>query len=55
MLWNQLAKVYLMEGQYRKAEELLAKVIHVWETVLGPEHPDMAAALNNLGTAVPLH
>lgn len=44
---EQVAKLY-QQGQYREAIPLAQRVLEIYEKVLGPEHPDTAAALNNL-------
>ena len=31
-----------------KAEPLFERALAIWETALGPEHPDVATSLNNL-------
>jgi CHAT domain-containing protein/Flp pilus assembly protein TadD len=44
---NNLAELYLLKGDYKKAE-LFHRVLALTEKVKGPDHPDTAAALNNL-------
>ena len=36
-------------GEYPKAEPLLQEALRIRQKVLGPEHPDTALSLNNLG------
>lgn len=41
---------YLMARiQYQEVEQLLRRALHMREAMLGPEHPDVAEALNMLG------
>ena len=35
-------------GQYAKAEPLYQRSLKIRESQLGPDHPDVAASLNNL-------
>jgi tetratricopeptide (TPR) repeat protein len=51
-LQYRLAEVYLAQQHYSKSAELLSMLIPVWESSLGPEHPDVAAALIDLATAL---
>ena len=37
-------------GEYAKAEPLYQEALRIRQKVLGPEHPDTALSLNNLGT-----
>ena len=37
------------KGQYREAADLCRKALAIRKKVLGPEHPDTAVSLNNLG------
>jgi len=46
---NQWAEVYKQTGKYPPAEALYLRVINLREKLLGPEHPDTAAARFNLG------
>jgi len=38
-----------MKGDYRSAEPLHRRALEISEKILGPEHPDTALILNNLG------
>jgi len=38
------------QGNYAAAEPLFQRALAIWETGLGLEHPNVASALNNLGT-----
>jgi tetratricopeptide (TPR) repeat protein len=40
--------LYNEQGRYADAELLFKRSLAIWEKALGPEHPDVAAALNNL-------
>ena len=40
---------YLRTGDYAKAEPLFQRSLSIREKVFGPETPDIAATLNNLG------
>lgn len=47
---NNRTGVYLLErAQYSEAEEPLRKALQIREELLGPEHPDTALSLNDLG------
>ncbi|KAH6653678.1 hypothetical protein BKA67DRAFT_660234 [Truncatella angustata] len=43
-----IGKLYYRAGRLREAEELLVRVIEVSKRVVGAEHPDTLAAMNNL-------
>jgi tetratricopeptide (TPR) repeat protein len=43
-----LAGLYEAMGDYAKAEPFFRRALEIRNTVLGPEHPDTAASLNNL-------
>jgi hypothetical protein len=45
---NTLAQVYVEEGEYAKADPLYTRVLAIRERKLGPNHPDVAASLDNL-------
>ena len=45
---NNLARLYLDQKQYQKAELLFQKSLAVKEKALGPDHPDVATSLGNL-------
>ena len=38
----------LAQGKYDEAESLCRRVLEIWEESLGPEHPNVAVASNNL-------
>src|SRR2546423_4994648 len=44
---NNLA---LILGKYGQAEEMHRQTLRLWETVLGKEHPDTFASMNNLAS-----
>ncbi|CAN0139752.1 unnamed protein product, partial [Scytosiphon promiscuus] len=35
------------QGKFAEAELLYTRATEIWETALGPEHPNVATALNN--------
>lgn len=37
------------QGLYQQAKPLYERAISIWEKALGPDHPEVAAGLNNLG------
>ena len=41
--------LYKITGEYAKAEPLFQEALRIRRKVLGPEHPDVALSLNNLG------
>ena len=41
--------LYANQGAYAKAEPLLLRALAIREKALGPDHPDTAQSLNNLG------
>ena len=45
---NDLANLYLLKGDYAKAEPLYKRALNIREKALGPEHPNVATSLNNL-------
>ncbi len=45
---NNLAALYQDQGRYAEAEPLYQRSLAIMEKALGPEHPDVAALLNNL-------
>ncbi len=45
---NNLANVYLNQGNYADAEGLYKRALAIWEKALGAGHPAVALALNNL-------
>ncbi len=49
---NNLAELYQVQGRYADAEPLHKRALGIREKALGPEHPDVAVSLNNLGRAV---
>ncbi len=49
MLLNTRAALYSSWGRYLEAEPLYQRALRMTEKILGPEHPDVATALENLG------
>ena len=47
-LMNNLANVYVEQGDYGKALEYYGKALAILERVLGSEHPDTATTYNNM-------
>ena len=45
---SDLAEMYYAQGRYAEAEPMLRQVLAVREKKLGPNHPEVAASLNNL-------
>lgn len=45
---ESLAEVYWKQLKYDKAEPLCKRLLQIWESVLGPDHADVAVAANNL-------
>jgi tetratricopeptide (TPR) repeat protein len=45
---NNLAEVYLVQGEYGKAAPLYARALAIFEKILGAESPGTAGGLNNL-------
>jgi tetratricopeptide (TPR) repeat protein len=45
-----LAVLYEEQGKYEKAEPLYKRALIIVEKELGPEHPTVAASLNNLAS-----
>ena len=37
----------MCQGKFTEAEPLYGRATEIWETALGPEHPNVATALNN--------
>ncbi len=48
MALNNLAGLYDDQGRYAEAEPLYKRSLAIREKALGPDHPDVATALNNL-------
>lgn len=48
MTLESLAEVYWRQLKYDKAEPLCKRLLQIWESVLGPDHSDVAVAANNL-------
>jgi len=44
---NNLAGLYYTQGQYAQAEPLYQGALAIREKALGPEHPQVAAVLEN--------
>lgn len=49
MRLEALASLYGDKGQYARAESLFTRALAIRERALGPDHPEVAASLNNLG------
>jgi tetratricopeptide (TPR) repeat protein len=47
-LFNQAGYYLYQCGQFSRSEPLYIRSLMIWEKVLGSEHPDVAASLNNL-------
>jgi hypothetical protein len=47
-LFNDLAMLFQAKARYAEAEPLMRHVIEINETSYGPDHPQIASALNNL-------
>src|SRR5205085_1890260 len=47
-LANQAGEPLRMLGKFAEAEPLLRRALAIWERSLGPDHPHVASALNNL-------
>jgi CHAT domain-containing protein/Flp pilus assembly protein TadD len=45
---NNLAWLYDSQGRYEEAEPLILRVLDIWESELGANHPNTALSLNNL-------
>jgi tetratricopeptide (TPR) repeat protein len=46
---NTAAELSYAFGEFNETEHLLKQVLKIQEKLLGPEHPDLAQTLNNLG------
>jgi len=46
---NNLAVLYKPQGQYAQAEPLYKRSLAIMEKALGPDHPDVATSLENMG------
>ncbi len=46
---NHLGELYRLQGRYAEAEPLYKRALAIKEKFLGPEHPEVATSLNNLG------
>jgi tetratricopeptide (TPR) repeat protein len=44
---NNLAVLYRDQGNYAQAEPLFQRALAIWEKALGPQHPNVATALEN--------
>ena len=44
---NNLAALYQAQGKYAEAEPLFRQSLAIVEKALGPEHPNVATALDN--------
>ena len=47
-LYNNLASLYKLMGEYEKAKPLFEKALMIREEILGENHPDTASSYNNL-------
>ncbi len=47
MSLNNPALLYQAQGHYAKAEPLYQRSLAIWEKAVGPEHPHVAASLEN--------
>lgn len=45
---NGLAAVYKEQGRYTEAMPVYQRALTIWETTVGPEHPDFATGISNL-------
>ncbi len=45
---NNLASLAFAQGHYAEAETLFQRSLAIWQTTLGPEHPEVANTLSNL-------
>ena len=45
---NNLAALYVTQGQYAQAEPLYKRSLAIREKALGPDHPDVATSLENM-------
>ena len=48
MTLNNLGFLYKVQGRYGEAEPLSQRALAIVEKALGPEHPHVAASVNNL-------
>ncbi len=46
---NNLGELYRLQGRCAEAEPLYKRALAIKEKVLGPEHPEVATSLSNLG------
>ena len=46
---ENLAEVYWKQAKYDRAEPLCQRILQISESILGPNHPDVAQAANNMG------
>ncbi len=49
LLWNELGYHLHNLADYEGARAAYERALAIWEQVLGPEHPQVATAVNNLG------
>jgi Tfp pilus assembly protein PilF len=45
---NNLGTFYYAQGLYEQAESSCKRAVAIWEKALGPDHPNVAAGLENL-------
>jgi tetratricopeptide (TPR) repeat protein len=46
--WNNLGLLYLAQGKYKDAEEILEKGLQLSKDLFGSHHPEVATSLNNI-------
>jgi serine/threonine protein kinase len=52
---NNLGELHYELGEYALAESLFRESARVDRTLLGPDHPDLSASLNNLASSIHYH
>ena len=48
-LYNNIGRIYDSQSDYAKSLEYYNKSLSIYESVLGPDHPDVATLYNNIG------
>jgi tetratricopeptide (TPR) repeat protein len=48
LLMNKLGTLYRTQAQYADAEPLMRRVVEIYKEACGPDHPNVAAGLDNL-------
>lgn len=51
-VWNNLGYYYNIEADYAGARSAYERALGIWEASLGNNHPQVATAVNNLGTVL---